>query len=144
MKYKTSWITKNDIDRKWHIVDVSDQILGRASTKIASLLMGKDKVDQVPNIDNGDYVIVINSAKVKLTAGKEFKKFYFRHSGYLGNHTTTRFDKQIEKDATYVIKESVKNMLPKNKLRDLRMARLYVYEGNEHDQTAQKPVEYKL
>jgi large subunit ribosomal protein L13 len=77
MKYKTDWIKKEDIERKWHIVDVKDMILGRVSTKIASLLIGKDKVKSVPNFDCGDYVVVLNSDHIKLSRGKELKKMYY-------------------------------------------------------------------
>jgi large subunit ribosomal protein L13 len=144
MQYKTTWTKKEDVERKWYIIDVKDQILGRSATKIASLLIGKGKTEYVPNVDCGDYVIVLNSDEIKVTRGKETKKFYFRHSTYPGGAKFTRFDEQMEKDSTKVIKDAVKNMLPKNKLRDGRMARLYVYAGSEHKNEGQKPVEIKL
>jgi large subunit ribosomal protein L13 len=144
MEYKTEWTKKEEIERKWHIVDVKDQILGRAATQIASLLIGKAKPEIVPNMDCGDFVIVLNSDEIKLTRGKEKKKFYRRHSGYPGALKEIRFDEQLKKDSTRIIELAVKNMLPKNKLRDGRMSRLFVYKGNEHPHTAQKPEEYKL
>jgi large subunit ribosomal protein L13 len=144
MKYKTEWTKEKDIKRNWYTVDVKDQILGRVSTKIASLLIGKSKPEAVPNLDFGDFVIVLNSDLIKLTRGKEEKKMYYRHTGYPGGLIETRFDKQLEKDSRKIIELAVKNMLPKNKLRDGRMARLFVYTGNEHKNEAQKPVEYKL
>jgi large subunit ribosomal protein L13 len=144
MEYKTNWTKKEDIERKWHIVDVKDQILGRAATRIASLLIGKSKPQIVPNLDCGDFVIVINSDEIKLTRGKEKKKFYKRHSGYPGALKEIRFDEQLKKDSTRIIDMAVKNMLPKNKLRDGRMNRLFVYKGEEHPHVAQKPEEYKL
>lgn len=144
MKYKTVWTKKEDINRNWYIVDVKDQILGRSATKIASLLIGKGKTEYVPNVDCGDYVIVVNSDNVKLTRGKELKKMYYRHTGFPGGLIETRFDEQLAKDSTKIIMDAVKNMLPKNKLRDARMARLFVYTGSEHKHEAQKPVEYKL
>lgn len=143
-KYKTDWTSEKQIERKWHLIDVSGQVLGRAATKIASLLIGKHKVEQVPNLDMGDYVVVINSSKVELTRGKETKKMYYRHSGYPGGFVETRFDKQMEKNSNFVIEQAVKNMLPKTKLQDTMLTRLFVYEGAEHKNTAQKPVEYKL
>ncbi|MDD3474884.1 MAG: 50S ribosomal protein L13 [Candidatus Dojkabacteria bacterium] len=144
MKYKTVWTTKEKIERKWYVIDVKDQILGRASTKIASLLIGKEKPEIVPNVDCGDFVIVINSDLIKLTRGKEKKKMYRRHSGYPGGLKEIRFDEQLEKDSTRIVELAVKNMLPNNKLRDSRMNRLFVYKGEEHPHTAQKPEEYKL
>jgi len=144
MEYKTDWTKKEDIERKWYIVDIKDQILGRVATQIASLLIGKNKPEIVPNLDCGDFVIVINSDEVKLTRGKEKKKMYRRHTGYPGGLKEIRFDKQLKKDSTKIIDLAVKNMLPKNKLRDGRMSRLFVYKGGEHKHEAQKPVEYKL
>lgn len=144
MKYKTEWTKEKDVKRTWYTVDVEDQILGRVATKIASLLIGKSKPEFVPNVDMGDTVIVLNSDLIKLTRGKETKKMYYRHTGYPGGLIETRFDKQLIKDSRKIIEMAVKNMLPKNKLRDGRMARLFIYKGNEHDNAAQKPVEYKL
>ena len=144
MKYKTDWIKEGEIERKWYVVDVKDQVLGRAATQIASLLIGKNKVKKVPNMDCGDYVVVINSDDVKLTRGKETKKEYFRHSGYPGGTTTIRFDKQMEKSSEFVIENAVNNMLPKDKLRDGRMNRLFVYSGSSHKHSGQNPEEYKL
>jgi large subunit ribosomal protein L13 len=144
MKYKTEWTTKENIERKWYVIDVKDQILGRVSTRIASLLIGKEKPEIVPNVDCGDFVIILNSDSIKLTRGKEKKKMYRRHSGYPGGLKEIRFDEQLKKDSTRIIELAVKNMLPNNKLRDGRMNRLFVYKGEEHPHTAQKPEEYKL
>ena len=144
MKYKTTWTKKEEVSRDWYVVDVKDEILGRVATQIAELLIGKSKVENVPNVDCGDYVVVLNSDEIKLTRGKEKKKYYFRHSTYPGGAKFTRFDEQMEKDSTKVIMDAVKNMLPKNKLRDGRMARLFVYKGAEHKHGAQSPKEFKL
>lgn len=144
MKYKTVWTKKEDVKREWYLIDVKDQILGRAATQIASLLLGKAKPEIVPNVDCGDYVVVVNSDLVKLTRGKEKKKMYYRHSTYPGGLKETRFDEQLKKDSRKIITDAVKNMLPDNKLRDKRMARLIVYKDSEHKNTAQKPKEIKL
>jgi large subunit ribosomal protein L13 len=144
MEYKTGWTKKEDIERVWQVVDVKDQILGRAATQIASLLIGKGKPEIVPNLDCGDFVIVLNSDDIKLTRGKEKKKFYRHHTGYPGGLKEIRFDEQLKKDSRQTIILAVKNMLPKNKLRDGRMSRLFVYKGPEHKHEAQKPVDYKL
>lgn len=143
-KYKTDWIAKDDIKRDWYVVDVADQVLGRSATKIASLLIGKHKVNQVPNMDNGDYVVVINSAKVQVTRNKAKTKMYYRHSGYPGGLKETNFENQMRKNSNFVIEAAVKNMLPQNKLKSTMMARLFVYKGAEHDNEAQKPVKYNL
>ncbi len=144
MKYKTDWTKPKDINRKWYVVDVKDKVLGRVATEIASLLIGKEKVEQVPNVDCGDFVIVLNSSKVKLTRGKEKKKKYYRHSGYPGGLKEITFDKQMSKNPNFVIENAVKKMLPKNKLRDNRMQRLFVYEEEKHPHEAQKPEVFKL
>jgi len=144
MKYKTDWTREEDIERKWYIIDVKDRVLGRAATKIASLLIGKEKPEIVPNVDCGDYVIVINSDLVALTRGKEKKKMYYSHSQYPGGFKEIRFDKQMEKDSKKVIYDAVKNMLPQNKLKDKRLNRLMIYKNSEHKNTAQKPVEIKF
>lgn len=144
MKYKTDWTTKEEVKREWYVVDVKDLILGRVATQISSLLIGKSKVESVPNVDCGDYVVVLNSDSIKLTRGKELKKMYYNYSGYPGGLRERRFDEQLEKDSRKIIELAVKNMLPNNKLRDRRMARLFVYKGAEHDKQAQKPKEYKL
>jgi len=130
MKEKTTWTKEKDIERKWHIVDVKGKILGRAATEIASLLIGKKKVNQVPNLDCGDYVIVLNSDHIKLTRGKGAKK--------------TTFDKQMLKNSTFVIEKAVTNMLPNSKLRSSMMTRLFVYKGTEHPHEAQKPEVFNL
>ncbi len=144
MKYKTDWTKKENVERKWYIVDVKDQILGRAATRIAGLMIGKGKPEIVPDVDCGDYVVVINSDYVKLTRGKELKKTYYRHSMYPGGLKETRFDRQLEKDSRKIIELAVKNMLPNNKLRDRRMARLYIYKNSNHKHSGQNPVDFKF
>lgn len=144
MKYKTSWTKPSDVTRKWYVVDVSGQVLGRAATQIAELLIGKSKVERVPNVDCGDYVVVINSSKVELTRGKEKKKMYYRHSGYPGGFREITFEKQLDKNSNFVIEAAVKNMLPKNRLSNEMMKRMFVYEGSDHKHAAQSPEEYKL
>lgn len=144
MEYKTQWTRKEDIERKWYVIDAKDQILGRVATQIASLLIGKAKPEIVPNVDCGDFVIVINSDDIKLTRGKEKKKMYYHHTSYPGGLKEVRFDQMMARNSAKVIELAVNNMLPKNKLRDGRMNRLFVYKGSEHKHEAQKPVEYKL
>lgn len=141
---KTTWTKKEEVKREWYLVDVKDEILGRAATKIASLLIGKSKVTTVPNVDNGDHVVVINAGKIKLTRGKEKKKMYYRHSGYPGGFRETRFDELIKSKPIRPIQLAVKRMLPDNKLRAGMMARLYIFEDEKHTHEAQKPTPVKL
>ncbi|HEQ65239.1 MAG TPA: 50S ribosomal protein L13 [bacterium] len=141
---KTSWTKPNQIERKWYVIDAKDQILGRVATQIAKRLIGKDNVKYVPNLDFGDYVIVLNSKDVKLTRGKEKKKMYYSHSGFPGGFKEIRFDKKLAKDPNSIITLAVKRMLPKNKLGEGMINRLYVYESSEHKHEAQKPEEIKL
>ena len=140
----TTWTKQSEVQRNWHLVDAKDQVLGRLATEVASLLIGKHKVNQVPNIDNGDAVVVINSAKVKLTRGKETKKMYYSHTGFPGGFKEIRFDKLMEKDPTAAVRMAVEKMLPKNKLRPTMVTRLFVYADENHKQAAQNPKEYKL
>ncbi len=136
---KTSWTTKSDIKRDWYIIDVKGKVLGRAATKIASLLIGKSKVNQVPNLDNGDYVVVINAKDIELTRGKETKKMYYAHTTHPGGFSETRFDKLVQKDPTAPLVMAVTKMLPKTKLRDTMLKRLFVYSTDEHKHEAQQP-----
>ncbi|MBU2051616.1 MAG: 50S ribosomal protein L13 [Patescibacteria group bacterium] len=120
------------ITRKWHTIDVKDQILGRVCTKIAQLLIGKGKVDYAPNLDGGDYVVVTNSDEVKLTGKKELNKFYYSHSNYPGGFKQISVHEQRAKDSRQLIIHAVSKMLPKNKLRADRLKRLKVFTGSEH------------
>ncbi len=144
MIYKTKWTKPSEVKREWYVVDVKDKILGRAATQIASLLIGKAKTESRPGVDCGDYVIVINTDDVKLTRGKELKKFYVTHSGYPGGLKEIRFDEQLKKDSRQIIVKAVKNMLPNNKTRDVRMTRLLMYKDENHKHGAQNPKDFKL
>ncbi len=120
------------ITRNWHIIDAKGQILGRLSSQIARLLIGKNKVDFAPNLDGGDYVVVTNSDHVKLTGKKEFNKLYYSHSQYPGGFKTITVHEQRLKDSRTLIIHAVSKMLPKNKLRQDRLQRLKVFPGSEH------------
>lgn len=142
--YKTDWISENEIERKWYIVDADNQILGRVATQIARLIIGKDKVKQVPNMDCGDHVVVINCRGVKLSSNKGAQKIYYTHSGYIGSLKEESFDKLLVRQPTRVMSLAVQRMLPDTKLRKSMMKRLHLYAGSEHKHEAQKPKEYKL
>jgi large subunit ribosomal protein L13 len=132
MNQQTYATKAKDIKREWHLIDLKDQVLGRVGSEIALLLQGKDKPYYTAHLDCGDYVVVLNAAKVKLTGKKKDQKKYYRHSGYPGGFKEISFKQQLERDPTKIILWAVKNMLPKNKLRDNRLRRLKVFIGSEH------------
>jgi large subunit ribosomal protein L13 len=136
---KTYTPRAGDIERHWWVVDAEDQVLGRLATRIAGLLRGKHKPAFTPHLDTGDYVVVINAEKVRLTGRKATDKMYFRHSGYMGGEKFTAFSTMIEKHPDRVINLAVKGMLPKNNLGRLMRRKLKVYAGPEHPHIAQQP-----
>jgi len=122
----------NEIKREWFLFDVKDKVLGRIASDIAEKLMGKNKPYYVRNLDCGNYVVVINCKSVAVTGKKEKEKLYTRYSGYPGGITTKPLWKLREEHPTELLTRAVKGMLPKNKLRDQLMTRLYVFEGEDH------------
>lgn len=141
---KTFSARPTDVDRKWYVVDASDASLGRVSTFVAKLLLGKDKPTFTKHIDVGDYVIVINTDKLVVTGNKLEDKMYYKHSGFPGGLTTTSLKEKMANDSTTVIRKSVRGMLPVNKLRDARLERLKLYKDDNHNHEAQKPVTIKV
>jgi len=129
---KTTVLKGNQVERKWHLIDVKDQTLGRVCTQIASLLMGKDKVTFSYHRDDGDYVVVINSDEVQTTGKKLKQKIYRHHTHWSGGLRELSLGEMMTKDSRRVIVSGVYGMLPKNKLRDQRMTRLKVFVGSEH------------
>jgi len=129
---RTKTIKAKEIKRDWHLIDVKGQILGRAVTQITRLLVGKNKVWYVPFLDCGDYVVVINATKVEVTGKKEKQRKYYRHSTYPGGLKVETLAQLRKRKPEAIIKKTVWSMLPKNKLRKGRMARLSVYAGEEH------------
>lgn len=126
-----------DVKRDWHLVDVKGEILGRVATQIAQKLIGKHKPTYTPHIEGGDYVVVINAAEVALTRNKADQKVYASHSGFPGGFKEVPFKKMIAEHPEKVIQLAVVNMLPKNRLRQVRMNRLKVYAGDTHQHQAQ-------
>jgi large subunit ribosomal protein L13 len=124
--------------RKWHFLDATDQVLGRLSTRIAVLLAGKHKRDFAPNVDCGDFVVVTNTDKLRITGHKAEDKFYFRHSGYAGGAKTIPYKRQMEQDSTKVLELAVKRMLDDNRLRSRRMKRLRLFTGAQTQFAAPK------
>ncbi|MGC8976534.1 MAG: 50S ribosomal protein L13 [Candidatus Ratteibacteria bacterium] len=127
------------VERKWYIVDATGQILGRLASKVAEILMGKHKPIYTPNVDTGDYVIVINAEKIRVTGKKLLDKIYYRHTGYMGHLKEEKLISLLNRRPEAVIKIAVKGMLPKNSLGRKMLKKLKVYKGNEHPHIAQKP-----
>lgn len=123
---------QSDIKRYWHLIDAKDKILGRLATDIAKLLMGKEKPYFVRHLDCGDYVVVTNAGKIKVTGKKETQKQYYRYSGYPGGLKVETLRELRQRRPQKIIYEAVKGMLPQNKLRDRMLTRLYIFTGSEH------------
>jgi large subunit ribosomal protein L13 len=121
-----------DIKRTWHLFDVADKTLGRVASQISTVLMGKSKPYFVSSLDCGDYVVVINAEKIKVTGNKEKNKYYFRHSGYPGGDTKEFLMDLRKRNPTDIIKFAVMGMLPQNKLQDRMLTRLFIFKGAEH------------
>ena len=134
---KTYSTKASDIERQWHVFDASGQTLGKLSTQVAKLLMGKGKTIFVPNLDTGDFVIVINAAKVKVTGKKVKQKIYYRHSGYPGGLRAVTLEEMLQSHPTRVIEHSVRGMLPRNRLGSAMIRKLKVYAGDSHPHEAQ-------
>ena len=136
---KTYSAKKEEVERKWLVVDAQDQVLGRLASKVAHILRGKHKPTFTPHVDTGDHVIVINADKVRLTGNKLTQKFHYRYSGYPSGLKSVRYDELLKKHPDRVIKLAVKRMLPKNRLGRVIFKKLKVYAGEGHPHKAQKP-----
>ena len=133
-----------DLQKDWYIVDLEDKVLGRMATEIAKVLRGKHKAIFTPSVDTGDFVIVLNAEKVRLTGNKLEQKIYYRHSGYTGGITATTAGKMLETKPEELIKKAVRGMLPKNKLGRQMFRKLKVYCGADHPHQAQQPKELQV
>merc|ERR1712151_1334533 len=137
---KTTITKPNDIKKQWFLIDAKNQILGRLSTKISHILMGKHKPEYYPGMDIGDYIIVINIEKIKLTGNKYKNKIYYRHSGYMGGLKKTSFaEKMRNNKSKEILYDSIRGMLPKNKLGRKMIKKLKLSTGENHIFIAQKP-----
>jgi len=137
---KTYFATKDDAERKWVLIDAKDKVVGRLAAEIASILRGKNKSQYTPHADVGDFVVVINADKVRLTGKKWEKKRYYRHSGYMGGLKVTVAKDMADKKPEEILKHAVKGMLPKNSLGKAMFKKLKVYAGDNHPHDAQKPI----
>jgi large subunit ribosomal protein L13 len=142
MNPKTYSATRDDLDPRWYIIDAENQVLGRLAAEIATILRGKHKPTFTPHMNSGDFVIVVNAAKVAVTRGREDKKIYYRHSQYPGGLKQETLRQALEKHPERVIERAVKGMLPHNHLGADILRRLKVYGGPSHPHKAQKPVKW--
>jgi len=136
---KTLFAKKGEVERKWHVVDAKDAVLGRLATKIANYLTGKNKPVFTPNTDTGDFIVVINAEKVKLTGRKLDNKIYYRHSGYPGGLKAETARERLAKYPERIITDAVWGMIPKGRLGRAMIRKLKVYRGPQHPHEAQKP-----
>jgi large subunit ribosomal protein L13 len=136
---KTYSAKAEDVSRDWFVVDASDKTLGRLASEIAHRLRGKHKAEYTPHVDTGDYIVVINAEKVRVTGAKATDKMYHGHTGYPGGLKSISFEKLIDKAPERVIQGAVKGMLPRNPLGRAMFKKLKVYAGNEHPHAAQQP-----
>ena len=136
---KTFSPTPKDITREWFVVDAEDKILGRLAAQIAHRLRGKHKPEFAPHMDNGDFIVVVNCEKIKVTGNKLRQKKYYRHSGYIGGLKATPLEKMLQKKPEYILMHAVKGMLPRNILGRALLKKLKIYVGAEHPHSAQNP-----
>lgn len=141
---KTFIAKENQVDKKWHLVDAQGKTLGRMASRIATILQGKHRPIYTPHVDTGDYVVVINARKVRLTGKKLKEKTYQRFSGYPGGLKIIPLKEMLEKHPDRVVRLAVRRMLPKTKLGERMLEKLKIYDGTEHPHTAQKPVELAI
>ena len=136
---KTFSPTPKDINREWFVVDAQDQVLGRLASQIAHRLRGKHKPEFAPHMDNGDFIVVVNCEKIKVTGKKLTDKKYYRHSGWVGGLKTTQLGDMLADKPARVLTTAVRGMLPKNRLGRAMLKKLKIYAGSEHPHTAQNP-----
>jgi large subunit ribosomal protein L13 len=141
---KTYTATAATIKRGWYLVDATDQVLGRLATEIARRLRGKHKATYTPHMDTGDYIVVINAEKIRVTGNKRTDKVYYKHSGWPGGLKTITFDKLQDKAPEKIIETAVKGMLPKGPLGRAMFRKLKVYRGAEHQHSAQQPEKLEI
>ena len=141
---KTYYAKPLEVEREWLLIDATDQVLGRVASAAAQLLKGKHKPQYTPHVDTGDFVIVINADKIKITGAKASDKVYYRHTGYVGGLKQETFAEAMEKHPERVIEHAVKGMLPKNTLGRAMGKKLKVYAGPNHPHAAQQPREIKI
>ena len=141
---KTFMAKPGEVERKWYVVDATDMVLGRLASNVAAVLRGKNKPIFTPNVDTGDYVIIINADKVRLTGKKLEQKYYRYHTGYIGGLKEIQYKDMMEKKPVLAVELAIKGMLPKNSIGRKMFRKLKVYAGSAHPHAAQQPVELKF
>ena len=141
---KTFSAKNHDVDRNWYLVDARNKTLGRLSTEIATRLRGKHKPIYTPHVDTGDYIVVVNASKIRLTGNKMTDKMYYKHTGYIGNLKSENLETMLEKYPERVLMKSVRGMLPKSKLGNAMIKKLRIFAGPEHTHIAQQPEPLEL
>ena len=141
---KTYYAKSGEVEREWLVIDATDVVLGRLASKVAQILKGKHKPQYTPHVDTGDFVIIVNADKIRVTGNKAEQKVYFRHSGYPGGLKEVSFQRMMERHPDRVIEKAVKGMLPKNTLGRKMGMKLKVYAGPDHPHQAQKPRQITL
>lgn len=144
MRRQTYMAKAGEVEQNWHVVDATDQVLGRMATEIAQVLMGKHRPEYTPHVDTGDYVVVTNAKAVKLTGRKDAQSVRTRYTGYPGGLKVETFGSLRERRPEMLVEDAVRRMLPKNRLGRVMLKKLKVYAGSEHPHQAQQPVEMKL
>ncbi len=142
--FKTASAKPAEVERRWHVVDAENQVVGRLAARVAAVLRGKHKPSYTPHVDTGDFVVVVNAEKARFTGQKETDKEYFRHSGYPGGVKTATPREMRVKKPTFIVENAVKGMLPHNPLGRAMAKKLKVYAGPEHPHDAQDPQPFEL
>jgi large subunit ribosomal protein L13 len=140
----TFMLRKEDVRQQWYVVDAKDKILGRLASQVAMKLMGKHKPTYTPHVDTGDYIIIVNANKVKLTGNKWDKKIYYWYSGYIGGLKSLTSRKLLDRHPELLLKLAVKRMLPKNRLGKQMLKKMKIYAGADHPHKAQRPIELNI
>jgi large subunit ribosomal protein L13 len=143
-EYSTKSFTKKDVEKKWYVIDANGKTLGRLATKVATLLRGKGGARFTPHSDTGDFVVVINAEKVRVTGKKTETKVYFHYTGYPGGATYVKYKELLERKPESVVEHAVKGMLPKNRLGARLFTKLKVYAGSDHPHKAQRPTSVEI
>lgn len=141
---RTYTATPSTIKRDWYLIDANDKVLGRMASEVARRLRGKHKPEFTPHMDTGDYIVIVNAAKVRVTGNKAKGKIYYNHSGYIGGLKEITFEKLLAKSPEQVIQRAVKGMLPKGPLGRDMLRKLKIFSGPEHTHTAQQPIQLEL
>ena len=141
---KTFSAKNEEVERGWYLVDATGKTLGRLATDIASRLRGKHKVEYTPHVDTGDYIVVVNADKIRVTGNKLKDKMYYRYTGYIGNLKSMPLEKMLKEKPERVLQLAVKGMLPRNPLGRKMFSKLKVFDGSEHDHDAQQPIPLEI